>query len=65
MRKFLLILILALSLAGCGNNKAEDENISIAKTERESDLIIEENITLAFGYQEDDDLGFGDIIDIN
>ena len=65
MKIFLLIVILALSLAGCGKNKAEDENISIATTERESDLIIEENITLAFGYTEDQGLEFGDIIDIN
>ena len=63
MKIFLLFMILTLALAGCGNDKEGSEN-DVSKTEQSCESVVDEE-TLTFGYAEDKELGFGEIVDIN
>ena len=56
-------MILTLALAGCGNDKEGSEN-DVSKTEQSCESVVDEE-TLTFGYAEDKELGFGEIVDIN
>lgn len=62
MKVFLLFMILTLALAGCGNDKEGSEN-EISKAEQF--LEPAEEKSLSFGYADDSELGFGEIVDIN